>query len=84
VSSYLELTEQAQQADQGEQTDQREQALLSVQEAAATLDISVYTVRRLIASGKLRAQRVKGPRSWEYRVSLGSVSKLIEQSKQSW
>ena len=50
---------------------------LTVAEAAATYSLSVSTVRRLLATGKLAgAHKVPGPKGAEYRIPPGALEAL--------
>jgi hypothetical protein len=51
-------------------TDEQLSRQVSLPAAAAALGISVQAVRRRIKSGELRAERVKRPQGYAYRVTL--------------
>lgn len=57
-----------------------EPALLTIRQAAAALNVSIKTVRRLIAGGHLSAYRVGfGPRA-QFRIDPEDLAAMIERA----
>ena len=58
-----------------------DRVLLSTEQAAAALGVSVITVRRQIKAGKLRAVTIQGKRGPEYRVELAGDHLNADQDR---
>lgn len=51
--------------------------LLSIRDAAQRLDLSRWTVRRMVKSGELPASVFGGPKRVEYKIEAADVERLI-------